>query len=218
MIIDNIILNNIYIYNSTDAVFINLSPEKVCNFSQDMDMFLHIVMKVAREFQPTILYIEEAHRVFHKKIPPEEKDILPTLLAPYIQKKILKPIKKSDKIVLLGTTSLPWMAKPLLKRNFQKILLIPKCDYGTCFLLWLDLMTENAPEALENYAYSALAKIMKAYNSGDVANSVSNTLSVSRKMRLKAEALDPMEFLEYFLTEMDPPLFPPEDKVCIKIF
>ncbi|EDW19765.1 dynein regulatory complex protein 11 [Drosophila mojavensis] len=204
------------IASELDAVFINLSPEKVCNFSQDMDMFLHIVMKVAREFQPTILYIEEAHRVFHKKIPPEEKDILPTLLAPYIQKKILKPIKKSDKIVLLGTTSLPWMAKPLLKRNFQKILLIPKCDYGTCFLLWLDLMTENAPEALENYAYSALAKIMKAYNSGDVANSVSNTLSVSRKMRLKAEALDPMEFLEYFLTEMDPPLFPPEDKLMDK--
>lgn len=172
-------------------------------------------MKVAREFQPAILFIEEAHRVFYKKVPSEEKYMSPTLLAPYIQKKILKPIKKTDKIVLLGTTSLPWLAKPLLKKTFQKILLIPKCDYGTCFLLWLDLMTENAPDALENYAYSALAKIMKAYNSGDTSNSIANTLSVSRKMRLKAEALNPEEFLEYFLTEMDPPLFPLEDKVCI---
>jgi len=181
-----------------------------------MGMFLHKVMKVAKAFQPTILYIEEAHRVFAKKVPPEQISIKPTLLGPYIGKKILKPIKKTDKIVLLGTSNMPWSAKGTLKKCFQKIVLIPKCDYGTSFLLWLDLMTENAPDDMEAFAYSALAKVLQAYNSGDITNNIAQTLNVERKMRLKFEALDPKEFLEYFLTENDPPMFPPELKVLFK--
>ncbi|EDW70357.1 dynein regulatory complex protein 11 [Drosophila virilis] len=204
------------ISSELDAVFINLSPEKVYKHADDMNMFLHIVMKVAREFQPTVLYIEEAHRVFFKKVPADQKEISPKLLAPFITKKILKPIKKTDKIVLLGTSSMPWAAKPQLKKAFQKIVLIPKCDYGTSFLLWLELMTENATNDLENYTYSALARVLQAYNSGDITNNIANTLNVERKMHLKSEALNPREFLEYFLTELDPPLFPPELKMMEK--
>ncbi|XP_034483458.1 dynein regulatory complex protein 11, partial [Drosophila innubila] len=204
------------IASELDAVFLNLSPEKIFQYEDDMGMFLHKVMKVAKAFQPTILYIEEAHRVFAKKVPPELISIKPTLLGPYIGKKILKLIKKTDKIVLLGTSNMPWSARGTLKKSFQKIVLIPKCDYGTSFLLWLDLMTENAPDDMEAYAYSALAKVLQAYNSGDITNNIAQTLNVERKMRLKFEALDPKEFLEYFLTENDPPMFPPELKMMEK--
>ncbi|KAH8405416.1 hypothetical protein KR222_011526 [Zaprionus bogoriensis] len=204
------------IASEIDAVFINLSPEKVVQFADNMKMFMHIVMKVARNFQPAILYIEEAHRVFMQKVPPEMADIKPKLLAPYIGKSILKPIKKDDKIMLIGTSNLPWSAKGAFKKSFQKVLLIPKCDYGTSFLLWLDLMTENVPDDLEGYTYSALARVLQAYNSGDITNNIANTLRVERKMRLKSEALDPTEFLEYFLTVQDPPMFPPELKMMEK--
>lgn len=204
------------IASELDAVFINLSPEKTFQYADDMNMFLHKVMKVAKAFQPAILYIEEAHRVFANKVPADQISIKPTLLAPYIGKKILNPIKKTDKIVLLGTSYMPWSAKGTLKKSFQKILLIPKCDYGTSFLLWLDLMTENAPNDLDAFAYSALAKVLQAYNSGDIVNNVSKTLNVERKMRLNFEALEPKEFLEYFLSENDPPMFPPELKMMEK--
>ncbi|KAH8299633.1 hypothetical protein KR044_003818 [Drosophila immigrans] len=198
------------------AVFINLSPEKTVKYADDMNMFLHKVMKIAKAFQPTILYIEEAHRIFAKRTAPENVVLKPTILAPHIPKKILKPIKKSDKIVLLGTSNMPWAAKGGLKRNFKKIILIPKCDYGTSFLLWLDLMTENAPDDLESYSYSALARVLQAYNSGDITNNISHTLNVERKMRLKFDALEPKEFLEYFLSEQEPPMFPPELKIMEK--
>ncbi|XP_034107567.1 dynein regulatory complex protein 11 [Drosophila albomicans] len=204
------------IASELDAVFINLSPEKTTQYADDMNMFLHKVMKVAKAFQPAILYIEEAHRVFAKKTPPEQAAMKPTILASYIAKKILKPIKKSDKIVLLGTSNMPWAAKGTLKRNFKKIILIPKCDYGTSFMLWLDLMTENAPDDLEAYQYSALARVLQAYNSGDITNNIAQTLNVERKMRLRFDALEPKEFLEYFLSENNPPMFPPELKMMEK--
>lgn len=205
-------------YNSssnifTDAVFINLSPEKVLQFANDMEMFVHIVVKVAKAFQPVILYIEEAHRLYVQKVPPELADLRPKLLAPYLDKKILKSIKNEDKIMLIGTSNEPWAAGRGLKLTFQKVLMIPKCDYGTSFLIWLDLMTENVPEELDGYAYTALAKVMQAFSTGDVTNNIGSTLNVERKMRLKSQALDPMEFLEHFFTECEPNIFPPEEKV-----
>ncbi|EDW76814.2 uncharacterized protein Dwil_GK18501 [Drosophila willistoni] len=204
------------IASELDAVFINLSPEKIYKYADNMKYFLHVVMKVAKAFQPAILYVEEAHRLFWKKIPQDQKDINPRLLGPSISKKILKVLKKTDKVILLGTSSMPWSAKGKLKKVFQKVLLIPKCDYGTSFLLWLELMTEHATDDIKDYAYSALARILQAYNSGDITANVSDTLSIERTMRLRTEPLSPNEFLEYFLSKHDPPMFPPEPKLMEK--
>ncbi|KAH8360280.1 IQ and AAA domain-containing protein 1 isoform X1 [Drosophila serrata] len=204
------------IASELNAVFMNLSPEKTYKYADDLKYFLHVITKVAKAFQPTILYIEEAHRVFWKKVPPESRAIMPKLLGSSLNKKILKPLKKQDKIVLIGTSNMPWAAAGGIKKAFQKVLLIPKCDYGTSFLLWLELMTENAPEDMKEYAYSALARVLQAYTSGDITENVKETLNVERKMRLKTEALDPHEFLEYYLSKNDPPIFPPEQKLMDK--
>lgn len=191
----------------------NLSPEKTYKFADDLKYFLHVVLKVAKAFQPTIIYIEEAHRLFWKKIPPEAKSINPRLLGSSISSKILKPLKKNDKVVLVGTSNTPWSAKGGIRKAFQKILLIPRCDYGTSFLIWLELMTENCPDNMAEYAYSALARVLQAYNSGDITDNIKNTLSIERRMRLQTDALDPHEFLEYFINEEHEPTFPIEDKV-----
>ncbi|KAH8239418.1 hypothetical protein KR032_003988 [Drosophila birchii] len=204
------------IASELNAVFMNLSPEKTYKYADDLKYFLHVILKVAKAFQPTIMYIEEAHRVFWKKVPPEARAILPKLLGSAINKKILKPLKKQDKIVLLGTSNMPWAAAGGIKKAFQKVLLIPKCDYGTSFLLWLELMTENAPDDMKEHAYSALARVLQAYTSGDITGNIEQTLNVERKMRLKTEALDPHEFLECFLSKTDPPIFPPEQKIMDK--
>ncbi|XP_052848732.1 dynein regulatory complex protein 11 isoform X1 [Drosophila gunungcola] len=204
------------IASELDAVFMNLSPEKTYKYADDLKYFLHVVVKVARAFQPTIMFFDEAHRLFWKKIPPEAVNIKPRLLGPSIASKILKPLKKNDKIVVVGTSSMPWAAKGGIKRAFQKVLLIPKCDYGTSFLLWLELMTENAPDDMPEYAYSALARVLQAYNSGDINDNINQTLSIDRKMRLKNEALDPNEFLEYFISKNEPPILPPEEKLMVK--
>ncbi|KAH8309765.1 hypothetical protein KR067_002715 [Drosophila pandora] len=204
------------IASELDAVFMNLSPEKTYKYADDLKYFLHLILKVAKAFQPTIMYIEEAHRLFWSKVPPEAKDINPRLLGSSIASKILKPLKKNDKVVLVGTSNMPWSAKGGIRKAFQKILLIPRCDYGTSFLIWLELMTENCPDNMAEYAYSALARVLQAYNSGDITDNIKNTLSIERRMRLQTDALDPHEFLEYFINEEHPPIFPIEDKFMEK--
>ncbi|XP_017034107.2 dynein regulatory complex protein 11 isoform X1 [Drosophila kikkawai] len=204
------------IASELNAVFMNLSPEKTYKFADDLKYFLHVVLKVAKAFQPTIIYFEEAHRLFWKRVPPEAREIKPKLLGTSINSKILKPLKKQDKIVLIGTSNTPWSAAGGIKKAFQKVLLIPKCDYGTSFLLWLELMTENAPDDMKEHAYSALARVLQAYSSGEITENIRETLNVQRKMRLQTEALDPHEFLECFISKNDPPIFPPEQKIMDK--
>ena len=172
-------------------------------------------MKVAKAFQPTVIFIEDCHRVFWKKVPKEFEEIKPKLLQKSLLKKILKPIKKDDKIMVLGTSDIPWGANAKLKKAFQKILLVPNSDYGSSFLLWLECLEKyTGDDNMESYVTSALTKVLKAYNSGDVCNNFETTLKIERRMKLKKTPLDPYEFLDYFL-EGEEPLFPTEQKVNI---
>ncbi|XP_037935779.1 IQ and AAA domain-containing protein 1-like [Teleopsis dalmanni] len=188
------------IASEIDALFINISPEKIFQFAEDLPYFLHVLMKVARAFQPTILFIEDAHRVFWKKIPEDQKGINPRMLQKSIAKKILKPIKKDDRIMLLGTSDVPWTAKPKFKKIFQKIILIPKSDYGSSFLLWLEFVSQTADQdVIDDYVYSALAKTFQAYNSGEIVNNVETTLNIQRRLELRQASLEPEEFVDHFI-------------------
>ncbi|XP_011214460.2 dynein regulatory complex protein 11 [Bactrocera dorsalis] len=200
-----------------DAVFMNLSPEKTQAYSnEDLNYLMHVVMKVAKAFQPTIIFIQDVHRVYWKRIPKEQEYLNPRLLQKVISTKILKAIKKEDKIMLLGTTDAPWSAKPKMRRVFQKSLLIPRCDYGTSFLLWLEVLANYAgDDSVDDYVYSALAKVFKNYNSGDVTDNIADTLDVRRRMKLKSKPLSPFEFLSNFIGR-NPPIFPPEEKLMEK--
>ncbi|XP_011195274.1 dynein regulatory complex protein 11 isoform X1 [Zeugodacus cucurbitae] len=200
-----------------DAVFMNLSPEKTKAYTnEDLNYLTHVVMKVAKAFQPTIIFIQDVHRVFWKRIPKEQEYLNPRLLQKVLSKKILKAIKKEDKIMLLGTTDAPWSAKPKMRRVFQKSLLIPRCDYGTSFLLWLEVLASYAGEdSVDDYVYSALAKVFKNYNSGDITDNIADTLNVRRRMKLKSKPLSPFEFLTHFIGG-NQPLFPPEEKLMDK--
>ncbi|XP_067612824.1 dynein regulatory complex protein 11 isoform X2 [Eurosta solidaginis] len=201
----------------TDAVFINLSPENTQFFDgENVNYFMHVVMKVAKAFQPTIIFIQNVHRVFWKKIPKDQEYLKPRLLQKAIKTKILKHIKKNDRILLLGTTDAPWSANPKMRRIFQKVLLIQSCDYGTSFLLWLEILANYAGEdSVDDYVYSALAKVFKEYISGDTTDNISETLNVRRRMRLKSTPLSPFEFLQHFIGGEEP-LFPPEEKLMEK--
>lgn len=98
----------------------NLSPEKTYKYADNLKYFLHVIVKVAKAFQPTVLYVEEAHRVFWNKVPPEARAIKPKLLGTALTSKILKPLKKQDKIVLVGTSNMPWAAGGGIKKRSKR--------------------------------------------------------------------------------------------------
>uniref|UniRef100_A0A1A9WAA2 ATPase AAA-type core domain-containing protein n=1 Tax=Glossina brevipalpis TaxID=37001 RepID=A0A1A9WAA2_9MUSC len=201
------------IASEMDAVLMNLSPEKTAKYSDKINYLLHVIMKVARAFQPTIIFINDAHRVFWRKVPKDQEDLKPQLLAVPFQKKLLKPIKKTDRIMIVGTTDQPWAASGKFNKAFQKMLLIPRSEYGSLFLLWLEYLIQNVGgEDVKDYMVTALTKVFRNYQTGDVVNNINITLNIERRMRLHREPLQPFEIINYFLDRPEP-IFPPDEKV-----
>ncbi|XP_055856093.1 IQ and AAA domain-containing protein 1-like [Episyrphus balteatus] len=197
-----------------DAVVLDISPENTVQYQSNLKYFLHIILKMAKILQPTILFLRDVHRVFWKKIPPEFVDLCPRLLQSQLKKTILKSIKKEDKVLLLGTTDAPWTANGKMKKLFQKILLVPKTEYATNFILRRNV-TLQFPAIPRDFDFSALTLVTRDYVSGDVMNNIEEVLNLRRRMELVKRPLEPMEFLENFL-EKDIPEFPLELKVWEK--
>lgn len=177
-----------------------------------MPYFIHLIMKMSRILQPTIIKINEIHHVFSKKIPNNEEQLKPNLLSKYLFNKIIKPIKLEDKIIVLGITNEPWKAKfNQIKKCFEKVLLIPKNDYATTFLIWQKntLSMFGIPKQFE---FSALAKVTSKYKTGEIIQNIQNTCNLRRRMQFSTKPLKHIEFIETFLKE-NPPRFPSSDKV-----
>lgn len=172
-------------------------------------------MKVALHFQPVFILIENAHRVFWKKVPPDSENIQPRLLQNALIKKILKPLKKTDRVMVLGTSDTPWSANKKFSKAFETFILIPCTEYSNAFILWLNLLSEylNADQFNDSLV-TALATVFQKYNVGDIIACIKSILTIQRRMELYRRPLSIQEFISYFLDREDP-LVPPEDSVII---
>ncbi|XP_075152903.1 dynein regulatory complex protein 11 [Haematobia irritans] len=204
------------IASELDAVFMNLSPEKTLLFASKLQYFLNLIMRVAKAFQPTILFIDNAHRLYWKKIPKDQTYLQPTLLQNALSKKILKNIRKDDRILVLATSNEPWSAKPKFQKVFEKILLLPKSDYGTIYLMWYNLLSQRLNEGVyKDYMMSSLTLLLRLYEPGDIFDSIENTLNIERCIKLHSKSLNPLEFIDYFIQRNDP-IFPPQENLLEK--
>lgn len=107
--------------------------------------------------QPSVIWIGEAEKMFYKKVPKEEKEVLPgkmdakhVVLVWQLKQclcvcdkmdprrlkkdmlKSLKLIKGEDRVLIMGTSKSPLLADiKSLGKMFNKIILIPRPDYGS---------------------------------------------------------------------------------------
>ncbi|XP_055906837.1 IQ and AAA domain-containing protein 1-like [Eupeodes corollae] len=198
-----------------DAVVLDISPENTVQFQSNLKYFLHIILKMAKILQPTIIFIRDVHRVFWKKIPPQYLELAPKLLQSHLKKSIFKPIKKEDKILLLATTDAPWTANRKMKKLFQKMLLIPKTEYATNFMLQRYCTLQFRGISPREVDFSTLALVTRNYVSGDLVKNIEETLNVRRRMDLERHPLRETEFLDKFL-DKEIPKFPMELKLWEK--
>ncbi|GAA6072412.1 dynein regulatory complex protein 11 isoform X1, partial [Tachysurus ichikawai] len=124
------------ICQETGANLFDLSPLNLVGKypgKSGLQMMLHMVFKVARLMQPSVIWIGDAEKMFYKKIPKEEKDLDPRRLKKDLPK-ILKSIKGEDRVLIIGTTDNPVSADlKSLCRLYTKIILIPRPDYASRF-------------------------------------------------------------------------------------
>ncbi|KAM9475446.1 dynein regulatory complex protein 11-like [Clarias gariepinus] len=168
-----------------------------------LQMMLHMVFKVARLMQPSVVWIGDADKMFYKKIPKEEKELDPKRLKKDLPK-ILKSIKGEDRVLIVGTTNNPVNAdlKSLLKL-YTKIILIPRPDYASRFVMWKELIQRNGGVVTSDLDLSSLAKISDGYTQGHMVRVVKGILTEWRIQQLAKRPLTATEFVSP-LAKIDP--------------
>lgn len=83
--------------------------------------------------------MDNAEKPFVKKAPKTDKTD-PKRLKKDLPK-LIKNITNEDRVILIGTTNTPWDAdQKLIYQTYDKVIFIPRPDYGTMSMLWTNLL------------------------------------------------------------------------------
>ncbi|XP_067890711.1 dynein regulatory complex protein 11 isoform X2 [Heterodontus francisci] len=190
----------------TGANLFNLSPHNIAGKYPGkigLQMMIHLIFKVARLLQPSVVWIDNAEKIFYKKVPKMEKRLEPKRLKKSFPK-ILKSIQAEDRVLIVGTTQRPFDAE--LKsfcRGFQKIVLIPRPDYSSRFVLWRSIIQQNGGILTSSLDLSSLAKVTDGYTQGHLSQAAKYVLTEQRIKQLHTKPLTAVEFITP-LAKQDP--------------
>lgn len=87
-------------------------------------MLVHLLTKMSRILQPSIIFIDGGEKPFYKKVPKPERSQEPKKLGKVLLKQIVKPILPEDRVLVLAISNQPFAAKakPLIK-TFERVLI-----------------------------------------------------------------------------------------------
>ncbi|XP_066573569.1 dynein regulatory complex protein 11 isoform X2 [Amia ocellicauda] len=194
------------ICTETGANLFDLSPLNIAGKypgKSGLQMMLHMVFKVARQLQPSVVWIGDAEKMFYKKVPKEEKELDPKRLKKDLPK-MLKSLKVEDRILIVGTSHKPFDAElKSLCKIYSKIVLIPRPDYASRYVMWGKLVTDNGGEVTGALDLSSLAKISDGYTQGHMVQVVRAILTERRVDQLDKRPLMAAEFVAP-LAKIDP--------------
>ncbi|NXV19669.1 DRC11 protein, partial [Cepphus grylle] len=174
-----------------------------------LQMMLHMVLKVAKQLQPSVVWIGDTEKIFSKAAQKAE-EINPKRLEKMLPK-FLKALKAQDRVLLVGTTDRPFDAnlKPFCK-VYQKIILIPRPDYASRFgkyfrrfLLWKHIILQNGGAITDLLNISCLAKVSDGFTQGQIVQAVQAVLSELRLQQMTRKPLRTAEFVTA-LARQDP--------------
>ncbi|XP_042710459.2 dynein regulatory complex protein 11 isoform X2 [Chrysemys picta bellii] len=190
----------------TGANLFNLSASNIAGKypgKSGLQMMLHMVFKVAKQLQPSVIWIGDAEKTFYKKVPKSEKEMEPKRLKKNLPK-ILKSLKAEDRVLVVGTTQRPFDAdlRPFC-RVYKKILLIPRPDYASRFVLWKHIILQNGGAVTKSLNISCLAKVSDGFTQGHIVYAVQTVLSERRLRQMTNKPLTAAEFLSS-LARQDP--------------
>ncbi|KAM9084229.1 dynein regulatory complex protein 11 isoform 2-T2 [Megaptera novaeangliae] len=194
------------ICTETGANLFNLSAANIAGKypgKNGLQMMLHVVLKVARQLQPSVVWIGDTEKTFYKKVPSAERKMEPKRLKKQLPK-ILKLLKPDDRILIVGTTQRPFDAElqPFCK-VYQKIILVPRPDYASRYVLWKDIIQRNGGVITDALSISCLAKISDGFTQGHIVQVVKEVLT---ERRIRQQSHKPLTALEFVtsLTSMSP--------------
>ncbi|XP_077006054.1 IQ and AAA domain-containing protein 1-like isoform X2 [Tamandua tetradactyla] len=190
----------------TGANLFDLSPSNLQDKypgKTGVQMMVHMVFKVARLLQPSVIWIGNAEKNFYKKVPKEERAMDPKR----IKKDLIKALRQlgpGDRVMLIGTTARPQLAEMNgLCRTYERILLLPRPDYASRYVLWKHMIETQGVQVTKSLDISALAKVSDGYTPGCILQATQSVLTERRLLQLPKRPLVASEFLGH-LAKLEP--------------
>ncbi|NWW46396.1 DRC11 protein, partial [Pedionomus torquatus] len=176
-----------------------------------LQMMLHMVLKVAKQLQPSVVWIGDTEKIFSKGVQKADEEMNPKRLEKILPK-FLKALKAQDRVLLVGTTNRPFDAnlKPFCK-VYQKIILVPRPDYASRYgkyfkrfsLLWKHIILQNGGTITNLLNISCLAKVSDGFTQGHIVQAVQAVLTELRLLQMTRKPLRTAEFMTS-LARQDP--------------
>lgn len=162
------------------------------------------VMVVAKHYQPSIIYIDECHRVWPAKKKGKKKGAKkkkgdpsnPSRIKKAIGKWRTKWIDDKTRITIIGCTSEPQEgSKKDFKKFFDKAIYFPFPDYSTRRLMWKSFIEQNQGILRFDFPLSTLAHISNGYSSGSIKKTCEKVLTAYRIKHQDQRPLTISEFI-----------------------
>lgn len=192
----------------TKSIVFDLSP---CNIDgqfaanrADTEKMIAMVMVCAKEYQPSIIYIDEAEKVWpakKKKKKGQKKakknDMTnPNRIEKALSKWRTKWINDETRITIIGCTSEPQEGnKKKFKKFFDKAIYFPFPDYTTRRLMWKTFISELGGKLKTDFPLSTLSHISAGYSAGSIKRTCENVLTEFRKSKMEQRPLALPEFI-----------------------
>ncbi|KAF5278089.1 hypothetical protein FQR65_LT03605 [Abscondita terminalis] len=178
------------------AVLFDLTPANIVGKypgKSGLIMLIHLVLKVSRLLQPSVIYMDCAERPFVKKIPKTDTTD-PKRLKKDLPK-IVKNFSPEDRVMLIGVTSCPWDSdQKLLQQVYQKYLIVPRGGYSSRYLVWKELLGKYTAISWQ-FDFSGMSRISDGYTVGSLIETVKEVITVKRMLRLRVQPLSPLELI-----------------------
>ncbi|NWS79846.1 DRC11 protein, partial [Toxostoma redivivum] len=193
------------ICTETGANLFNLTPSNIAGKYPGRDaliMMLHMILKVGKELQPSVVWIGDTERMFSKGPPKGEDEVNSRRLGKLLPQ-LLRAVKPKDRVLLVGTTSRPFDANlgPFCK-VYQKIILVPKPDYLTRFgkyfkdpALWKHYILQGGGSLTKLVNLNCLAQVSDGFTQGHVVDVVHTVLTELRLLQMARKPLRTAEFV-----------------------
>ncbi|XP_060876495.1 dynein regulatory complex protein 11-like isoform X1 [Metopolophium dirhodum] len=151
------------------------------------------IIKFAKTYQPVVIEVDLADVPFYKKIPKDLKVYQPNLMAK-LMIKLLKSLSKSDRIIVIGKATSPWLtAGTKLSKIFETIVFtVP--DDCTIFLFLNDLLM-SYPVVSRRFPVTPLTKMLAGYSKQMIADIVAEVMTTERLLTIRQYPLNPVEFV-----------------------
>jgi SpoVK/Ycf46/Vps4 family AAA+-type ATPase len=181
------------IVHETNSIFFDMSPINIdgkYTGKKEEEKLVASVMIVAQEYQPSVIYIDEAEKVWaakkkgkkgkgakKKKSDPSN----PARIKKAMLKWKAKFITDKTRITIIGCTSEPEEgSKKEFKKFFKRAIYFPFPDYSTRRLMWKNFINTFKGHIRADFPLSTLAHISAGYSAGSIKKTCEKVLTEYR--------------------------------------